>query len=527
MMDAFVLAIDIGTGGTKVALVAASGEVAASAARDVPVALLPDGGAEQDAEAWWRAVVAGTREALGRGVVPPGQIVAVAVTGMWSVTVPVDAHANPIGPAIAWMDRRGGKYCSALSRGLINYQGYDLFKLARWLHLCGGVPTHSGADSLAHILFLKHERPQTYHAAYKFLEPMDFITFRLTGRCAAPYGTAFPLWVTDNRDPRNVKYHDGLLRLAGLDRAKLPELVAPDTVLGPVRTPIARELGLPDTIPVLVSSGDNHSAILGAGAVRDFEGHVYIGTTSWISCHVPFKKTNIRRFITTMPAAVPGRNMVLAQQSTAAQSLQWLRDHIFFAGDGLTSGDASEFFTRLDPLVETAPPGSDGLIFLPWLTGTLTPAESKNVRAGFVNISLHTTRAHMLRAVMEGVAFNLRWLLPHVEKFTGRPMDTLSFIGGGAQSSVWCQILADILDRPIRQVVAPRQANVRGAALLALTALGRIALEDVAARVGYSAVYAPDQRHRAQYDGMSREFSAFFTRNRAMFRRLNAGRPRA
>src|SRR5690606_37491865 len=121
-----------GTGGPKVALVSEAGEVVASVARDVPVHFLEDGGAEHDAEAWWRAIVDGTRELLAGHADRQDAIAVVAVTGMWSVTVPVDAEANPVGPAIAWMDRRGGKYCSAISAGPIAYQGYDVFKLVRW-----------------------------------------------------------------------------------------------------------------------------------------------------------------------------------------------------------------------------------------------------------------------------------------------------------------------------------------------------------------------------------------------------------
>ena len=525
MSIAYALAVDIGTGGPKVAVVSESGEVIASVARDVPVRFLAGGDAEHDPEDWWRAIIEGSRELLARDEIDPNRIVAVAVTGAWSVTVPVDHEANPIHPAISWMDRRGGKYCVDISSGPVRYEGYDILKLARWLHLCGGLPTHGGADSLAHILFLKHERPDVYQRAHKFLEPMDFITFRLTGRCAAPYGTAFPLWVTDNRDVRNIRYHDGLLRIAGLDRDKLPDLVSPGTVLGPLLPAIAKELGLAESTPVIVSSGDNHSAIIGSGAVADYEGHVYIGTTSWISCHVPFKKTDILHFMTTMPAAIAGRNMVLAQQSTAAECMRWLRDNVIFAGDGLTNGHADTFYDRLDDLVASVPPGSGDLLFLPWLTGAYTPQESKVVRGGFLNLSLQTTRAHMVRAVMEGVALNLQWLLPHVERFVARRFETLNIIGGGAQSRAWCQILADALDRPIRCVAQPRAANVRGAALLAFLALGRIGLDDIASRVAITEEFQPNPANRVCYDRLGHAFQQAFHKNRPIYRALNAHRP--
>jgi xylulokinase len=166
-------------------------------------------------------------------------------------------------------------------------------------------------------------------------------------------------------------------------------------------------------------------------------------------------------------------------------------------------------------------PGSDGLIFTPWINGVLAPHEDASTRSAFFNQTARTSRGHYIRAVMEGVAYNLRWLKGHVEKFIGRKFEQLNFIGGGASSDLWCQIHADVLGCTVRQVANPRNANAVGAAMAAFTALGEIAVEEISARVKIAAEYRPIEIDRRLYDRQFREFREFYKRNRAIYRRLN------
>ncbi|MDZ4857913.1 MAG: FGGY-family carbohydrate kinase [Candidatus Hydrogenedentes bacterium] len=518
----YVLAIDLGTGGPKVALVSTRGEIFAHETEDLSITFLEDGGAEQDARDWWDSIVRATRRILARTSIPRENIIAASVTTQWSLTVPVDKNGEPLMNAICWMDTRGARYCRALKDGLVKIAGCEVTRLIRWLRLTGGCPTDTGFDSLAHVLFIKNERPDVYKATYKFLEPMDYINLRLTGKFAACYSGVFSLWLADTRDIGKLKYDEGLLRLAGLDREKFAELTPPLTVLGTITPGAAEELGLHTGVQVIIGTGDNHSATVGSGATRDYEGHCYVGTTSWLSAHVPFKKIDIFHLITSMPAAVPGRNIVLAQQGTGGECFKFLKENILYRDDVCATGSAPEdAYERMNELAKTAPPGSDGLMFTPFLTGAMTPINERHTRSAFVNQSLSTNRAHYVRAVMEGVAFNLRWLLPYVEKFIGRRFESLNYIGGGAQSGTWCQIMADVLDRPIHQMAEPRQANVRGAGLLASLALGIIRMDEVPGLVPVMNTFAPNAENRGIYDEMAREFIKFSTRNRGMYRRLN------
>jgi xylulokinase len=520
--DSYVLAIDMGSSSVKAILVSSLGELAGAGLESVDTMLLPGGGAEHDPEQWWRAVMAAAKSALAVAAVPPDRIRALVCTTQWAVTLPVDAGGHAIANALSWMDTRGGRYSRAASDGWPKVEGYSVSKLWQWVRLTGAAPNHSGVDGFGHILFFKNERPDVYARADKFLEPMDYLNLRLTGRCAASYSTIFPYWLTDNRDPNRIDYHPSLLRAAGIDRSKMPDLLPVNAVLGELTPEVAAELGLAPGTRVVMGSGDSHSATIGAGCVRDYDGYFCIGTTAWLSCHVPSKKTDVAHSIATMPAALPGRYIVSAEQGTAGRCLEFLKNNILFPVNGHAEGlPSQDLYAILNAEAAQVEPGSDGLIFTPWINGVLAPREDHYTRSAFFNQSARTTRAHYARAVMEGVAFNLRWLKGHVEKFIGRPFAQLNFIGGGATSDVWCQIQADILGCPVRRIAHARNANAAGAALAAFSALGDLRVEDISAIVKVAETYEPEEKHRRIYDQQFREFLEFYRRMRPIYKRLN------
>ena len=383
---------------------------------------------------------------------------AVACTAQWSGTVAVDERCQPLRDAIIWMDSRGAPYVRRITRGPVNVQGYGVGKLARWLRTTGGIPARSGKDPIAHILWLKHEEPETYRRAHLFLEPKDWLNARLTGRAAASFDSIALHWVTDNRRPDRIRYDQALLRLAGIEQSRLPELLAATDILGPLLPGRpARSASRP--IPVVVGTPDIQSAAIGAGATRDYQAHLYVGTSSWLTCHMPFKKTDLRHNMASLPSPIPRRYFVADEQETAGAALTFLRDRVLFG-----EGQPTDGYAELDRMAAQAQPGSHGVIFTPWLYGERTPVEDRFVRGGFHNLSLSASRDDLVRAVFEGVALNARWLLRAVERFTRHRLEPIRFIGGGARSDVWCQIFADVLGRAIEQVADPVNANARGAA---------------------------------------------------------------
>jgi xylulokinase len=285
---------------------------------------------------------------------------------------------------------------------------------------------------------------------------------------------------------------------------------------------VADDIGLSRQVQVVMGTPDIPAAAVGSGAVDDYSGHIYIGTSSWLTCHVPYKKTDILHNIASLPSAIPGRYFVVNEQETAGACLSFLRDNVVYHKDELVcEADVANVYQLFDRIAARVPAGSDKLIFTPWLYGERTPIEDHSVRSCLFNISLRTTREHIVRAVFEGVAFNTRWLLSTVERFVKRPMDDLRMIGGGANSAVWCQIHADVLNRTVRQVKDPILANLRGSGLLGAVALGYLRFEDIPDMVEVAGTFRPNPDHRAIYDELYREFLNIYKRNKAIFARLN------
>jgi len=517
-----ILAVDLGTSGPKVALMTTQGEVIAYEFEATPTLLLPNGGAEQRPDDWWQGIKIALARLLDRRLIPLDDLAAISCTAQWSGTVTIDQDLQPLGNAIVWMDARGAPYIDRMVGGPIALQGYDVWKLFTWIRLTGGVPTHSGKDSIAHILYLKHEVPDVYQAAYKFLEPKDYLNARLTGRCAATYDSITLHWVTDNRHIDRVDYDPRLLKLAQIDREKLPNLCRAIDVPSPIRPEVADELGLPHHLPVIAGTPDTFSAAIGSGAVYDYEAHLYLGTSSWLSCHVPHKKTDLLHNMAALPAALPSRYLLSNEQECAGNCLNYLRDNLIYPDDELANGAwPADAYQRFDRVAEKTAPGSGKVIFLPWLYGERTPMDDPLVRGGFFNLSLHTTREQLVRAVFEGVAYNSRWLLKYVEQFIGRRVTAINAVGGGAKSNVWCQIHADVLNRTIRQVKDPWLTSLRGAAWLAALALGYASLDDIVQHTPITCTYEPNPDHRRLYDELFAEFVNIYQRNKSIYARLN------
>ncbi|GJQ36100.1 MAG: carbohydrate kinase [Anaerolineaceae bacterium] len=521
--EKYVLAIDLGTSGPKVALFSLRGDLVGSEFQENRLILLPDGGAEQSPAEWWEAIDTAVKRLLGRKLVPNDDVIAIGTTGQWSGTVAVDRDGKALSNAIIWMDSRGEPYIREICGGAIEVEGYEPVKLWKWIRATGGVPSNTGKDPIAHILYFKNVHPEIYERTYKFLEPIDYLGLLLTGKFAASVNSIVLHWLTDNRNIDRIVYDEKLVRLSKIDRGKLPDLRHANDMLGSLLPALAGEWGLRDDVKVIIGSPDVHSAAVGSGAVADYDTHLYVGTSGWLTCHVPFKKTDISHSLAALPSAIPGRYLLTNEQECAGVNLQFLRDNMFLYQNELSNQKPGHAYKLFDEIAGRTPAGSGNLIYTPWLYGERAPVDDRFVRGGFFNLSLQTSREDMVRAVFEGVAFNTRWLLKYVEQFINKPVEYINMVGGGAKSDIWCQIHADILDRPIRQMKDPIEVNVRGAALLAAASLGHIHYDDIASRVPVAKTYTPNPDHRKIYDELFGEFLAVYENNKKVYARLNRG----
>ncbi len=519
----YILAVDHGTSGVKTALMSVYGELVDFEYEKTPIFFLPGGGAEQDPEDWWKAVINTSRKLAAKGLVPVDDIVAVCCSSTFSSTVAVGADGRHLMNSLTWMDSRGAPYIREVVSGFPSVQGYSVFTMLPWIMKTGGGPQLSGKDDIAHALFIKYERPEVYEKTRLFLGSKDYINARLTGKQAASHDSIMLFWVTDTRDINNIRYDEALIRKLKIDREKLPPLMRSIDILGEILPEVAEEIGISRAVKVVVGSPDHQSACMGSGAVRDFEGHIYIGTSSWIQCIVPFKKTDMFHSIASLPTSIPGRYYCVNEQDIAGGALSFLVENILFHNNELNrAGPPDDVYEIIDKIAAKVPAGSEGLIFTPWLNGERTPVDDTTVRAGLHNLSMRTTADHIIRAFLEGVAYNNRWALKYVERFIGRKMDALNIVGGGGKSDVWCRIFADVLDREIRQVKDPMQANARGAAFIASVALGYISFDDIPELIEYEKIFRPDPCNRKIYEELFREFLQIYRNNKAMYRRLNS-----
>ena len=232
--------------------------------------------------------------------------------------------------------------------------------------------------------------------------------------------------------------------------------------------------------------------------------------------------TDIIRNMASLPSAIPNKYILIAEQECAGVCLTHLRDNILFAQDELSSDQQpSGILESFNKIASHVPAGSDKLIFLPWLYGERAPVEDANLRGGFINQSLNTTRAHFVRAVFEGVAYNTRWLLESVETSIKRQIEPLTITGGGAKSDLWCQIFADVLNRTILQIKDPILVDIRGAAFLASVAIGHMTFDDIPAQVKIAQRFEPDPKNRQIYSELFHEFTNIYKQLSPIYSRLN------
>jgi xylulokinase len=485
------LAIDLGTGGPKVAIVGDDGSTIAWSSRPVATRFIDGGGAEQDPHEMWSAIVSATRATLDAAR-PTAPIIAVTVTSQYMSIIPVAADGMPTGPCVLWMDTRGAEH----NLSLLTDESFGLF-----VERHGLIPLPSGNDNIAHIHVLRTFHPDAYASAAAFVEPMDYVNGRLTGKVGATQSTVFGQMVCDNRTWGLTHYDPALVAATRLDPDKLPPLLTMNGIIGSVTSVAAAELGIAEGLPVTTGTIDSITSAIGSGALTADNGSVMIGTTSVLVSHIDQHRCDLLSGILAVPSPLVGMYYVMAENGVGGRALEWAMRLFGY-------GDEFEVATADAAAIDV---GADGVHFLPWLLGSIAPQPNDDIRAAFAGLSLRHDRRHLVRAVMEGIAVNLAWLRPAVEAFVGNDFPYIRFGGGAALSDLWAQILADALDRPVHQLDEPRTTNARGAAFLAFATLGRLSLDDVPSLLVVRAIREPNTSNREIMDRALHRLTEFHT----------------
>ena len=494
---AILIGIDIGTSSTKVVAIDERGSLLSEAAQSYDYSQPRPGWAEQSPDTWWRAACETIRQTLDNLGTPRGEVAGVGFSGQMHGTVMLDDRRRPLGDAIIWPDTRSSAEVDDIRAQLG----------AERLGLLTANPIAAGFMA-ATLMWLRRNDPERHRSISHVLLPKDYVRLKLTGELGTDASDASSTLLFDTAHER---WSSEMLECVGVDEAVLPPVHNSCEPTSGVCAEAAAATGLAHRTPVVFGGGDLAMAALGSGVVQPGAACVNIGTGGqfFAVADTPLYDPQLR--IHTFRHAMPGRWTVGGALLSAGMALQWFCENVSSFGS----------YSEVSQAVATVAPGSDGLLFLPYLAGVRTPHMDCSARGAFVGLTTRHTKVHLARAIAEGVAFALResqQIVGHI----GVPVDTLVASGGGTRSAAWKQILADVLKRPVKSVAVDEQAAV-GAAICA--GVGAGVFPDVqqaceqAVRLEPGRT-EPDPRQTEFYDRLFELFQKLYPDNRHTFAEL-------
>ena len=495
-MKNHIIAHDLGTTGNKATLYDREGRLVGAAFDAYATEYAYAGWAEQNPEDWWQAVCQSTRRLLDETGVHKNDIAGIVFSGQMMGAVAVDKAARPLRNAIIWADQR------ALEQERWIRERLSLAEMYRITgHRLGC------AYSLAKILWIRDNQPDIYETAHKFMCAKDFIVARLTG-----------YFVTEPSDASSMNLYDleagdwsgKILDAVDLPADKLPQIRRSVDVVGGVRRSVADEIGLLAGTAVVAGGGDGACAAAGAGVIDEGSAYNYVGSSSWIamSAPKPVYDPDYRTF--TFGHVIPNMFMPTGTMQAAGASYQWTRDQLALFEQQAAEALGISVYELINLEVDRVSAGSEGLFYLPYLMGERSPRWNPHARGAFVGLTIRHTRAHLYRAVLEGITMNLRVILDAFRQ-QGARIDAMRLIGGGARGRIWNQMMADMYGMPVHRLTILEEATSMGAALVGGVGVGLYpdfsmieTMNDIAATV------LPDPNAQAVYDRMYPVFNKIY-----------------
>jgi len=494
----YLLGIDVGTTSVKAILVSLAGDPLFTAAEEYPLAIPRPGWAEQDPEQWWSATCQVIKKLLLESRVPPDAVKGVGLSGQMHSSVVLDSAHQVIRPAILWCDTRTTDECREIEKRAGGLPGL--------LDLTGN-PALEGFTA-PKILWLRAHEPATIKKTKHLLLPKDYIRYRLTGRLCMDYSDAAGTLLLD---VKNKKWSRKLLDLLDIDPDILPDLVESAETAGRVTGPAAAVTGLAPGTPVAGGGADNACGAVGCGAIRPGIVMVSLGSSGIVLATSQTPTPDFQGRIHLFNHAVQNYWYLMGVMLAAGLSFGWLKDK-------LLAGALD--YDQLDSMAADVSPGSDGLLFLPYLRGERTPHADADARGVFFGISDKHTRSHFIRSVMEGVTFGLKDSMALIQALDVE-IKEIRAIGGGAKSPVWQQILADTFEAEVK-LLRIEEGPALGAALIAGVAVGCYRdfpqAADAVVKVAQGAV--PREKHLAGYRELYDVYRSLYPSLKEEYRRL-------
>lgn len=465
------------------------------------------GWAEQDPDQIWRACALTTRQVIEQAGIDPGEILGVGISAQMFNLLPVDEACRPVTPLLSWLDVRSIRQADRLWEGDMPRMLFDQ---------TGNIPT--AKDIIPKILWLKEERPSLWSKTYKLLDCKEYILFKMTGNIATDWHGASVYFLFDPH--RRVWSAEACSRL-GIPIEMLPDAYPCTDVIGEVTPEAAEQTGLAPGTPVVACAGDVAVAQTGSGANAAGKAHLCVGTATWLGVSsATFVNDPVRPFW-GLNHIDPDKWIIAGEMETGGGALMWFRDAFCQEEVRQAEHEAVSAYELLSKMADSVEPGSDRLIFAPWLSGERAPVLDHYARGAFVGLSLGHAKGHMVRAIMEGVAFHLRWICQALED-VGLTLGQINAIGGGSTSPAWTQIISDIIGRDLHVVANPVQAGAVGAALTVAVGMGVYPdVESLDTLIKIERVVRPRDQYVPRYEAMYAEYREMYRGLAPIYRRLH------
>ena len=527
----YALAYDIGTTGVKTCLfkIDKSIELIADANEGYELYVFPDGGAEQDPDEWWSAMCSTTKEIFSKTDVKPGDIDGISFCSQMQGLVLVDRNGFPVRRAMSYMDQRARKELKENMAYGLKVAGGNVVKLLKSLSITKAAAL-SVKDPVYKYLWVKNNEPENFKRVYKWLDVKEALIARMTGKFIMTPDSAFGTLLYDVR-PGKQGWSREMCKMFGVDMNHLATIVKSTDKVGGLTKKAAEELGLKEGTAVFGGGGDATLIGVGAGAVKKGDTHIYMGTSGWVSTVVDKNVVDASSMIAAIVGAQDGLYNYFAELETAGKCLEWVKNHLALDEIGIylkkthvaedMESEYTNLYQYLSDVIEKVPAGSNGVVFAPWFHGNRCPFEDPNSRAMFFNISLDTGKSEIIRAVVEGVCYHMRWMLETQDKKISTS-DTIRFVGGGALNDSTSRILADCLGRTIETVESPQNVGSVGAAVVVAVGIGVInSISEAETLIKSNKVFKPDLSNKAAYDKNYSVYKRLYKTNKESFRLLN------
>lgn len=501
-----VIAHDVGTSGVKSALVESSGNINGNVTKNYPFYTPKPGWAEQEPQDYWNAIVQNTILLLKN--IDKSRILGIVFTTQAMGIIPVDKKGNVLRRNISWVDGRAEDQ----ARWMMNlFGGRTAFKSFLGIEI-------TGKDVIPKLRWLKHNEPSIYTKAHKILDVNGYLRMKATGNIATEWSGASS-W---GFSVKKKDWEHLFFRATGFDRKKLPELIRSIDIAGNLTKEAAQELGLTTDIPVFGGCDDSQSAAVGAGCVTEGSVFAYIGTAAQIGA-ITSRNIKFKNGAACIQSADPLNNLMIGVTETAGNNIEWLIDK--FYKEELEEVGKEGIYSILTEEAEKVPPGSDHLIFTPWFLGERCPVSTTTTRGTIFNLGMEHTRGHFIRALFEGIGYNLRWIIENYEKDFNFNIPEFRFIGGGSQNDLWMQTIADITGRKVLTTNQPTMAGAIGAAMCAFVGAGIFKdFKEVDKIVSVNKTFTPNYSNIETYNELFRNYKDVYTSLKGTYQRTNSVR---